>query len=227
MTLKERLAAAGLMIDDKTAARFDRYADILLSENEKYNLTAVRDRAGIEERHFFDSLSPLLTGAFPAGARRVLDLGTGGGFPGLPLLFCRPDLQMTLMDSTEKKCGFVRAVLAREGLDAEVIAGRAEEIAGERRGSYDLVVSRAVAELKILVELALPFLKKGGELIAYKGERAAEEAAGAGNAIAVLGGGEPRIVPTASGGNLVIIKKTGDTPETYPRSYARMKKKPL
>ena len=208
------------------------YADLLVEWNEQVNLTAITDDEGIAIRHFVDSLSvvPLV----PAGAT-LIDVGTGAGFPGIPVAIVRPDVQVTLLDSLDKRVRFLDAVLSAIGLQqVRTQHGRAEEygLVPDWRDSFDVAVARAVAGLPVLLEYCLPFVKPGGLFLAMKGPGAREEAEGAAHALAVLGG---RIVDirtfllpgTDMERNVIVVKKTGRTPKGYPRKSGKPGKQPL
>ncbi len=232
MTVTQLCAKQGYAITPQQQQLFDVYTDFLLAENEKYNLTAVRERDGVVGRHLFDSLAPLFLGELGSESLDVIDVGTGGGLPGIPLSIAASHHQYTLLDSTEKKCAFLRAFLAQVDLPVTVTWGRAEEWGAEAyRERFDLAVSRAVAALPALCELVLPMVKVGGRFIAYKGEKGKEELAQAQSAIAVLGGKIQKIVeaPTSddSPACLIIIEKIQPTPLKYPRAWGQIKKKPL
>lgn len=232
MTITQLCAKQGLEIGTKQQECFDRYTDFLLSENEKYNLTAVRDREGVIGRHLFDSLAPIFLREFPQEPKSVIDVGTGGGLPGIPLAIAAPQHQYTLLDSTEKKCAFLRAFLSQVDLPVEVAWGRAEELGqADLRETFDLAVSRAVAALPALCELVLPMLKIGGRFLAYKGEKGQEELESARHAIAVLGCRVVQVLdaPTSDGSPacLIVIEKETPTPKNYPRKWGQIKKKPL
>lgn len=232
MTITQLCAKQGLKIGENQQSQFDCYTDFLLGENEKYNLTAVRDREGVIGRHLFDSLAPLFLNEFPQESKLVIDVGTGGGLPGIPLAIAAPQHQYTLLDSTEKKCSFLRAFLSQVQLPAQVAWGRAEELGqGEFREKYDIAVSRAVAALPALCELVLPMLKVGGRFLAYKGEKGREELEAARQGIEILGCRLVKILdaPTSDGSAacLIIIEKEKQTPKAYPRKWGQIKKKPL
>ena len=213
---------------------FHRFTEHLLTVNQVTNLTAIRDVPDIIAKHYIDSLlaSPLI----PQNAR-VLDIGCGPGFPSIPLAITRPDLQITALDSTQKKINFVndsKNLLALDNLTA--ISARAEDHDFIKEiGKFDVVVSRAVARLNILCELALPYVKIGGFLLAMKAAKADEELALAQNAIKTLGGSDPSIykcsltpdneIPEERA--LIYIKKATPTPSIYPRPFATIKKKEL
>ena len=232
MTITELCAKQGLSVSAEQQQLFDRYTDFLLAENEKYNLTAIRDRDGVISRHLFDSLAPLFMKEMGEAPLSVIDVGTGGGLPGIPLSIAAPQHRYTLMDSTEKKCAFLRSFVAQVDLPVDVVWGRAEELGqGEYREKFDLAVSRAVAALPALCELTLPLLRVGGRFIAYKGEKGKEELEQARLGIGALGGRVEKMVqaPTGDGSYacLVLIEKEKPTPKTYPRKWGQIKKKPL
>ena len=207
------------------AAAFNRYAEMLRERNEKINLTAIIEPEEVKVKHFLDSCSA--AELLPGGAS-VLDIGSGAGFPGLPLKIVRPDLTVTLLDSVNKKVAFVSDVVAElSGVTA--VHARIEDF--PHKGEYDAVVSRAVAELSTLAEYALPFVKIGGAFIAYKSEKAESEAEAAASAITLLGGRirEIREAFVAAGltRKLIIIDKIAPTPPKYPRGKNLPRLKPL
>lgn len=209
------------------AAAFNRYAEMLRERNEKINLTAITEPEEVKVKHFLDSCSA--AELLPGGAS-VLDIGSGAGFPGLPLKIVRPDLTVTLLDSVNKKVAFVSDVVAELKLSGvTAVHARIEDF--PHKGEYDAVVSRAVAELSTLAEYALPFVKIGGAFIAYKSEKAESEAEAAASAITLLGGRirEIREVFVAPGltRKLIIIDKIAPTPPKYPRGKNLPRLKPL
>ena len=220
-----------LVVPDGAADRFEAYARALTEKNKVMNLTAVTDADGIAVKHFADSVS-ILTLGIPQGAK-LADIGTGAGFPGIPLLIMRPDLKLTFIDSTAKKIDFINSALDELGLKAETYAGRAEALARERnfRENFDYAVSRAVASLNVLSELCLPFVKRGGAFISMKGAKAAEELVDSENAFAILGAKLEGIADISlSDGferKLITIRKTGETDKKYPRQYGQILKRPL
>ena len=220
----------GIAVSGRQIELLDSFGALLTEKNKSVNLTSITDPDGIAVKHFADSIS-LLKADIPQGAK-VLDLGCGAGFPGIPLLIMRPDIKLTLLDSTGKKLDFVSEALDALGLEAEVLHGRAEELGQnpDYREKYDIVVSRAVARLNTLCELALPLVKTGGTFIPMKGASAAEEAKAAYTAIKTLGGNlEKSIDFTLTDGSrsLLIIKKLSPTPPKYPRHGSQISKKPL
>lgn len=217
-------------IIEQKREQFDAFYKLLLSYNERYNLTAILEEREVYYKHFVDSLAgqPL----FIKGAS-VLEVGSGAGFPSVPLMIAREDLKFTLVESTGKKCEFLRAAVDKLGLNAEVIHTRAEELAksGAHRENYDVCCARAVARLNTLAEYCMPFVKKGGLFIAYKGE-ATEELAQAKRALAVLGGGETEVsrysLPEGFGERtLVCVEKSKETPLQYPRGQGKERSRPI
>ena len=222
----------GISLTDEQLERFDRLSDLLVEQNKTMNLTAITDPDGIAVKHFADSISVLTAAEMPQGAK-VLDVGTGAGFPGIPLLIMRPDLDLTMIDSTAKKLKYVENTVNELGLTATTLHTRAEEAgqSKEYREKFDFVCSRAVAALNVLCEYCLPFVKQNGLFIAMKGAKAQEEIDGAKSAIKLLGG---KIIAEKSfslsdGGErtLVVIKKISQIPPKYPRPSAQIAKKPL
>jgi 16S rRNA (guanine527-N7)-methyltransferase len=213
-------------------SEFKIYIKELIEWNERFNLTAITDEKEIYTKHFLDSLTLLEAFDF-SKPLKVIDIGTGAGFPGLPLKIVCPQIELTLLDSVKKKTIFLRhlvEVLKLEGV--EVVWGRAEEIAKERRESFDLALSRAVAKLPTLVELALPLVKVGGFFIAMKEAEVDDELKAAQNAICSLGGVLDKVQPvkipeTDIARSLVLIKKTSPTPPHFPRRPGMANKRPL
>ncbi len=222
----------GIALTDEQLSRFDALSDLLVEQNKTMNLTAITDPDGIATKHFADSISVLFAAEIPQGAR-VLDVGTGAGFPGIPLLIMRPDIDLTMIDSTAKKLKYVENTVNELGLIATTLHTRAEEAgqSKEYREKFDFVFSRAVAALNILCEYCLPFVKQNGLFIAMKGAKAQEEIDAAKAAIKTLGGKiiAEKTFSLADGGErtLVIIKKISQIPPKYPRPSAQIAKKPL
>ncbi|MGI6537452.1 MAG: 16S rRNA (guanine(527)-N(7))-methyltransferase RsmG [Caldicoprobacterales bacterium] len=213
---------------------FDSYLNLLLEWNQKFNLTAIKDPREILVQHFLDSISLLKLGIIQEDSK-VLDMGAGAGFPGIPLKIMLPEISLTLIDSVKKKVVFLEEVINRLGLKkTSAIHGRAEELgrALEQREAYDTVVSRAVAELRVLSEYCLPFVKTGGFFLAHKGPGAALEIENAKNAFKVLGGEfiecrQIEIPFSERIHNLVVVRKAKKTPKSYPRAAGKPKKQPL
>lgn len=216
--------------------KFFCLTEILLRENQVMNLTAITDEAEVIRKHYADSL--LGEGEFPAGAK-VADIGCGAGFPSFPLAIVRPDLKITAIDATAKRADYVNRTAAALGLpNLACVCMRAEEGAHreEFRGHFDVACARAVAKLRVLTEICVPYLKIGGRFIAMKAKGAREELAEAGNAVALLHCEKlPRREMTlldAAGQDgqercLIILKKEKASPEKYPRNNAQISKKPL
>ena len=222
----------GIELTEQAAERFDLLAELLVEQNKVMNLTAITDPDEIVIKHFIDSIS-LLSAVNPEKGAKILDLGTGAGFPGIPLLITRPDIDLTMVDSTAKKLAYVAATVEKLGLEAETLHARAEEAGKnpEYREQYNIVCSRAVAALNVLCEYCLPFVKVGGVFVAMKSAKAEEEIALAKNALKTLGGEiiDKKTFKLADGGerNLIIIKKISQTPPKYPRVSAQIAKKAL
>lgn len=222
----------GLSVSSQQLDRFEKLAELLVEQNKTMNLTAITDPDGIAVKHFADSISVLSAVEFKSGAK-VLDVGTGAGFPGIPLLIMRPDIDLTMLDSTAKKLKYVANTVDSLGLNANVLHSRAEEAAQktEYRESFDIVCSRAVAALNILCEYCLPFVKKDGIFAAMKGAKAQEEIEVANNAIKTLGGEiiDKKSFTLSDGAErtIIIIKKISHNLPKYPRPSAQIAKKPL
>lgn len=231
-TLLKGLMDFGIAIDDVIIQKFDKYAEYLVEYNNKVNLTAITDSQGITIRHFIDSLSVLYSVDLPQGAR-VIDVGTGAGFPGVPLKIVRPDIRLTLLDSSNKKLTFLKELSELLSFEAEFIHVRAEEGAHlpSFRENFDAVTARAVASLPILCEYCLPFLKQKGVFVAMKGPDIDNEAEEANGAIKILGGQIEEIkrltLPDDSHRTLILIRKISQTPPKYPRNSSKISKSPL
>ena len=217
----------GLKADGRAIERFRLFADYLMGENLKYNLTAIRDLDGIVVRHFIDSAVILNHVDFPAGSS-IIDIGAGAGFPSVPLAILRGDLRITCVDSSAKKINFIKNTADLLGLEnISLHCGRAEDIHG---AAHDFAVSRAVARLNILCELAAPVLRLDGVFCAYKSKCADAEIRECGNALEILGLELADTIKFALEGEeraLVIIKKVRETPSQYPRSFSQISKRPL
>jgi len=208
-----------------------RYAELLVEKNKVMNLTAITEPHDIATLHFLDSVA-MLTLADLKG-KKMADVGTGAGFPGMPLRIVEPSLRLTLLDSLNKRIDFLKEVCEDLGLnDVECIHGRAEEFAASHREDYDVVTSRAVANLQMLSELCLPLVKVGGYFLSMKAVDSEQEVNDAKNAIKTLGGQIEKVVDYAIPGTdvqhrLIFIKKIKETPKKYPRAFAKIKKNPL
>lgn len=209
----------------ETLCRFGR---AMLEKNRVMNLTAITDPEQVAMSHFVDSLMLLKEGDFRG--RRVVDVGCGGGFPGVPLQVGCPEMELTLLDSLGKRMRWLEETLPGLGIRAECVTARAEEEAARRREQYDFAVSRAVARLNILAELCLPYVKVGGYFLAMKGAAAREEVDQAKMGIEILGGRVEDLKEYTLQGAaraIVVVKKTAPTPGKYPRAYGKIKQKPL
>ena len=210
--------------------QFSRFFALLSQYNARFNLTAITEENEVYEKHFLDSV--LGEALFPKNAH-VLEVGSGAGFPSLPLKICRDDLSFTLVESTGKKCEFLKTAVRELSLsNVTVLNGRAEELAKDPlyREKYDICCARAVARLNTLAEYCLPFVKVGGAMIAYKAD-ADEEVKEAKNAIEKLGGKEVKVfrysLPASGNRTLVYIPKGRPTPKLYPRGQGKERKNPL
>ncbi len=225
-------ADAGISVSAHQAEQFQAYLELLTEWNQKMNLTAITEPREIVVKHFLDSILLLNAYGIPRGAR-VIDIGTGAGFPGLPLKIMRDDLSLTLLDSLNKRLIFLKDVCEKLEISAGLIHARAEEAGRkkEMRGSYDLVAARAVAPLNILCEYCLPLVKTGGVFAAMKGPGGPEELSAAQNALSLLGADAGNIrsfsLPDGSARTILLMKKTAPTSDKYPRASAKIAKSPL
>ena len=229
--LKRICSEINVELDDIALDRFDKFAELLVEKNKVLNLTAITEPDEIIVKHFADSLTALSVIDVPRGAK-IIDVGTGGGFPGIPLLIARPDIELTMLDSTKKKLAFVQEAVNELGLNAVVLHKRAEDAGqSELRESFDFCVSRAVAALNVLSEYCIPFVKVNGTFLAMKGSKGNEELDVAKKAIPALGGKvinkKSIILPDGGERILIDIKKISHTATKYPRVSAQISKKPL
>lgn len=234
--LQKQAQEIGIVLTDKQINKFQIYYDMLIETNKVMNLTAITELDEVITKHFVDSL--LLAKVYPEVMKqncKVLDLGTGAGFPGIPLKIAFPSLQITLMDSLNKRVKFLQSVIDElELCDIEAVHGRAEEAARNAayREQFDLCVSRAVANLATLSEYTLPFVKVSGMCIPYKSSEVEEEVKEAGKAIQVLGGKLTAVKKVTLPGtdierSFVMIEKKKTTPKAYPRKAGTAKKEPI
>lgn len=230
--LKEQASKLGIEFDSYALDRFDSYAERLVRWNEHVNLTAITEPDEIVIKHFIDSLY-VMKYINLSGEYKLIDVGTGAGFPGLPLLIANPQLDITFLDSVKKKLGFIKDVLRNSGLCANVTHERAEELSKDSsyREQYDYATARAVAPLNVLCEYCMPFVRVGGYFVSLKGASGKEELAQAKKAIAKLGGEltlfEEYTLANGDKRSIVIIKKISQTPTKYPRKSKRIDIKPL
>ena len=219
-------------ITDQQKKCFEIYAKMLVEWNEKMNLTAITKEDEIAVKHFIDSISILKYIDIKADSS-VIDIGTGAGFPGIPLKIMYPDIKLTLLDSLNKRLIFISEVCKATNINANIVHARAEEYARKAgyRESFDYVVSRAVANLPSLCEYCIPYVKKGGMFISMKGAEAEKEILISGNAINILGGNLENVhqftLPDDSQRSIIAISKISATPEKYPRRGVKISKEPL
>lgn len=230
--LENALLQMNIPHDEETLNKYSIYMEGILKWNEKINLTAITERDEFVVKHFIDSI---LCCNFPEykEANTVIDVGTGGGFPGIPLAIISPEKKFVLADSLKKRLKVIDELADKASiLNVETVHGRAEELAKKKeyRQNFDLCVSRAVANMAVLSEYCLPFIKTGGYLLAYKGPDAEEEIKSAKKAIRILGGELIRLETAPLDGfehNIVVIKKVKDTPAKYPRKAGTPAKTPI
>lgn len=231
--LRTGVEALGLTLTDEQIEKFTAFYEDLVETNKVMNLTAITDEDGVAIKHMSDSLSCYDRAVFAGGAR-VLDLGTGAGFPGLPLLIYQDTLQVTFFDSLQKRLRFVQGVVEKLGLSAQYLHGRAEDMAHDKRyrEAYDVVTTRAVARLNVLAEWALPYVRLGGTFVALKGAQYEEEIEEARNALSILGGTVKAVRPVKLAGlddkrAVIYIEKTVPSPKKYPRKPKMASRNPL
>ncbi len=232
-TLSKCAADAGFSLSEEQLSSFSVYADMLRDWNQKMNLTAITQDFEVATKHFADSLFGL---KFIGENARVIDVGTGAGFPGIPLKIARPEISLTLLDSLNKRLTFLKAVIAELKLSGvETIHSRAEDGAAKKsplREKFDVCVSRAVSQLNVLAEYCLPYVKVGGVFLAYKGGEVDEELRTASNAVMLLGGKfedvfRYSIPQTDITHSIVAVRKVCPTPEKFPRLQGKISKQPL
>lgn len=232
--MDEGFGQLGLTLTDRQQEQFYRFYELLVEWNKVMNLTAITEMDAVISKHFVDSAALVKCG-LDLNGKRVIDVGCGAGFPGIPLKILFPEMKITLLDSLNKRIRFLEEVCSQlELADVELIHGRAEDFGRNKqyRAQYDAAVSRAVANLASLSEYCIPFLKVGGCFISYKSERVEEEILAAQGAVAKLGGKLEEIcyfelLPEKAGRNLVNIRKAKETPGKYPRKAGLPAKEPL
>lgn len=237
IVLAEALSDYSAYLTEDKLDKLVRFYDLLIEKNKVMNLTAITDFDEVAVKHFADSLSlvKILDPGMLSGHLSVIDIGTGAGFPGIPLKICFPDIQLTLLDSLNKRLVFLNEVISDLKLTGvQTLHARAEDAAHDPvfREKYRLAVSRAVANLSTLVEYCLPFVSVGGQFISYKGSKASDELSSATNAIRILGGGDVRsvsfrITDCAEERTLISISKKKSTISIYPRLAGKPSKEPL
>ncbi len=229
--LREGFAQLGLPLTEEALARFYIDYSYLEERSRVMNLTAIHGARDVAQLHFLDCAALLPAAPFPGAS--VIDVGSGAGFPGLPLKIAQPDIRLTLLDSQAKRVQFLEELCERLGFDdVTCLYTRAEEAPEALRSQFDIAVSRAVARLYLLCELCLPFVRIGGVFLAMKGPDCAEEVTEAERAIRTLGGDTAEILPYTIPGteivhSIVRIRKVADTPAKYPRRWAKMQKEHL
>ena len=227
-TLRSGLQELNLPLSEQTQDTLCAFADAMVRQNEVMNLTAITEPTAVAKLHLLDSLT-VLTAADLAG-KKIIDVGCGAGFPGVPIAIACPDAKVTLLDSLGKRMNWLQTVLPTLGVDAECVTARAEEAVADRRESYDFATSRAVARLNILLELTAPYVKVGGAVLAMKGSAARDELAEAKNAISKLGLKLEKIHDFPIDGathSVIVLRKVAPTPPRYPRRFAKIKQTPL
>ena len=227
-TLSEGLPALGLNLEEAVQKTLCDFGHAMVKQNEVMNLSGITEDAAVANLHLLDSLTVLSTADL--SGKKLIDVGCGAGFPGVPLAIACPDAEITLLDSLGKRMKWLEEVLPTLGVSAECVTARAEEAVADRRESYDFATSRAVARLNILLELTAPYVKVGGAVLAMKGAAAKEELAEAKNAIAKLGLKleEVREFPVdGTSHGVIVLRKVSSTPAKYPRRFAKIKQNPL
>ena len=228
------LADLGYPLTDRQKEQYERYFELLVEWNEKINLTAITDKDEVYLKHFYDSIAPILQGLIENQPIRLLDIGAGAGFPSLPMKILFPELDVTIIDSLNKRINFLHLLAEELGLSGvHFYHGRAEDFAQDKafRAQFDIVTARAVARMQVLSELTIPYLKVGGRLLALKASNAPEELEEAKNALNLLfskvednlqyelPNGDPRYI--------TVVEKKKETPNKYPRKAGMPNKRPL
>lgn len=223
-----QFADAGLTINEQQADQFVKLCDFMVEYNENVNLTSITEFSEVVVKHFVDSVLPFTMVDIPEGSS-FIDVGTGAGFPALPLLIFRPDLSGTLCDSLNKRCVYLEKACSIVGIKADIIHARSEELGRKKRECFDFATARAVAAMPVLSEYCIPFVKVGGKFIALKSVN--EDISEAKSAISKLGGEIELIrdytIPNGDARRLAVIKKISQTPTKYPRNSGNIQKKPL
>ena len=233
-TFYSLLDQQNIILTDQQKIQFERYFQLLVEWNEKINLTAITDKEEVYLKHFYDSIAPILQGLIENQPIRLLDIGAGAGFPSLPMKILYPQLEVTIIDSLNKRINFLQLLSEELGLEGVYLYhGRAEDFAQDKnfRGQFDIVTARAVARLQVLSELTIPYLKVGGKLLALKASNAPEELTEAKNALNLLFSKvEDNISYTLPNGDpryITVVEKKKETPNKYPRKAGMPNKRPL
>ena len=226
--LTEGLPQLGLDLPEETKETLCRFGNAVIRQNEVMNLTAITEPAQVAKLHLLDSLTVLKCADLQG--KKLIDVGCGAGFPGVPVAIACPEAKVTLLDSLGKRMTWLESVLPELGVEAKCVTARAEEAVTACRESYDYATSRAVARLNILLELTAPYVRVGGKVLAMKGAAAREELAEAGNAIRRLGLKLEEVKEFPMDGTthaVIVLRKVSPTPPQYPRRYAKIKQSPL
>ena len=226
--LQAGLPQLGLELTEDTQKQLCAFAQAVIEQNKVMNLTAITEPEKVARLHLLDSLS--LLAAAELKGKKLIDVGCGAGFPGVPVKIACPETELTLLDSLGKRMAWLETVLPQLGVDAKCVTARAEEAVGACRESYDVATSRAVARLNVLLELTAPFVKVGGLVLAMKGAAAQQELEEAKNAVKRLGLKVEKVMsfPIEEAAHAVIVlRKVSPTPPQYPRRYAKIKQSPL
>lgn len=228
MTIIEEFAKVGITLDERQSEQFRTLFEFMVEYNENVNLTSITEFDDVVIKHFIDSVLPF-SRLGVSGNETFIDVGTGAGFPSLPLLIYYPELKGTLCDSLAKRCKYLELACGKIGVRAEIVHARGEELGRVRRERYDIATARAVAAMPVLTEFCLPFVRVGGEFIALKSVN--EDVGAANKAIKTLGGELAKVedykLPNGDDRRVAVIKKISQTPTKYPRSCANITKKPL
>ena len=233
-TFYQLLAEQNIILSDQQKVQFERYFELLVEWNEKINLTAITEKEEVYLKHFYDSIAPILQGLIENQPIKLLDIGAGAGFPSLPMKILYPQLEVTIIDSLNKRINFLNLLAQELGLEnVHFYHGRAEDLAQDKnfRAQFDIVTARAVARMQVLSELTIPYLKVGGTLLALKATTAPEELTEAKNALNLLFSKvEENLSYTLPNGDpryITIVEKKKETPNKYPRKAGMPNKRPL
>ena len=227
-TLSEGLPRLGLELPEQRQTLLCDFGHAVIEQNKVMNLTAITEPTQVAKLHLLDSLS--LLSLMDLAGKKVIDVGCGAGFPGVPLKLACPEMKLTLLDSLGKRMAWLEQVLPTLGVAADCVTARAEEAVASRREQYDVATSRAVARLNILLELTAPYVKVGGYVLAMKGTAAQEELDEAKNAVKKLGLKVEQVAEFPADGTahtVIVLQKVKPTPPQYPRRYAKIKQQPL